>query len=474
MLAANEYTALVPIEPGGGKTALATLAIKNSGAQVALIIAPKNTIRNAWEPTVKAVLGQEARVIGKDRKAHREAESDLQWGVPGVYITTHQYFTRADVSQWYGDLAVVDEGHRLGAAGKKGQRKLSGYTAKDPEPLSQRFPMRLVMSGTPFRHSFERAWGLMRFLWPELDRPGQIADRDHYRWKLKRMTQKKISVFDPRIKKRKTVTQFLDERNPGELISQAPCVVQHFRRRRCCVHHPQGFLQHDEPNVIEREVELSATQKKSINQLKKHYMTWLGGNPLVTELDITKRIRIRQFVLGVPTLTPREDDPDEVDVTFDVNCESPMLDEVLDILETLDEGEPVLVLLESQKFAEVATQRLNEAGYSAFEFSGQTTKDRDAHLATFGQPGGHQVCVGVLAAIGEGTDGLQKVCNTEIWLQRADATTNLQSEARTDRMGCKGQTQRFILFDSEGVNSGEWESEALKRTSIQASTTRVS
>ena len=116
--------------------------------------------------------------------------------------------------------------------------------------------------------------------------------------------------------------------------------------------------------------------------------------------------------------------------------------------------------------------RLNSNGYTAFEYSGKTVKTRDQNLKTFGTPEGHQVLVGILSAVGTGTDSLQHRSNTEIWLQRADPTTNQQGEARLDRMNGRGQVQRFILEDDAGIASGKWFKDLERQARMIQSTTR--
>ena len=272
----------------------------------------------------------------------------------------------------------------------------------------------------------------------------------------------------------KKVKNWLGETEPGRLVAEVPCVVQHFRRRNCCPAHPTGFLTHEEPTVSKVTYELSANQKKAIKQLQASGMTWLADHPLVAELPITQVLRVRQVCLGEPTLTPfvNDEGEEEVVVGFDADCNSPALDAVLELMDSFDEGEPVVIFLESQKFAEVTVNRLNSNGYTAFEYSGKTVKTRDQNLKTFGTPEGHQVLVGILSAVGTGTDSLQHRSNTEIWLQRADPTTNQQGEARLDRMNGRGQVQRFILEDDAGIASGKWFKDLERQARMIQSTTR--
>lgn len=487
-LRANNYTALLNIDPGGTKTAISAMAIRDSGAKVTLVCAPKNTFTTAWIPTVRDVLGVEARVIGNGPKAERVAMADFELGVPGVYLVTPQLLARSDTSNWAGDFLVIDECHKTATPKSKAQRVVGGFTAADGEPLGARFEHRLALSGTPIRQNFENMWSLMRFLWPELDNAGQIADHAYYRWLADRMVYDEVvTAFewvpirpnvpypsDARVKvvdgvkcwgKVKRAKKWLAEAEPGRMVREMPCVITHFRRERCCEWHPNGFLSLEEPQVLERVVELHPAQKKAIRELEEHYVTWLGENPLVTELTITQQQRIRQVCLGVPAV--ELGDEGQASVTFDEDCVSPFIAALLDILVTVPE-EPVVVFLDSQKFASVVTARLNRAGISAAEYSGATVKDRDEYLRKFGAE--YRVLVGVTSAVGEGTDGLQHKSSTEVWMETpVSLTMQTQGRARLDRMGQAKQVQRFVLLDSEGYAEGRVSSLLEKQLKVNAS-----
>src|SRR5699024_563337 len=341
---------------------------------------------------------------GRSRKAEKQALLEFEMGFPGIYLVTPQLFTRSDVSQWAGDLVICDEIHMLGKPGAVGQKKLSGYHSPAiDKPISQRFAMRIALSGTPMRNTFDRMWSVTRFLWPELNKRGEIAAINHYMWKADRMTSAEIVTgFDRDRGERKTAKKWLREREPGRLLSEMPCVVGHYRRERCCEYHPEGFLPLEEPQVITREVELTTPQKKAIQELQDHAITWLEDNPLVSKLPITTLTRIRQLCLGEPTVTWEADEEtgeDIMHVDFDEDCKSPMIDETLSILESLDEGENVVVYMESSKFASVMTERLRNEGYKTMLYSGQVdSRQRNEELRRFGTPEGAQVLVGVLSA----------------------------------------------------------------------------
>ena len=208
----------------------------------------------------------------------------------------------------------------------------------------------------------------------------------------------------------------------------------------------------DLPSVVheKRVVQLSPQQKKIYKKLEKDLVVWLGDNPLVTEVPITTRVRLRQITLGVPVIN------DEGTVTFEEDCASSKLDEMFEIMNDLPDGEPLLILTHSQKFAHVATARLNARGISAFEWSGaKSQKLRDEALEQF-KHGGLQAIVGVISAIGEGTDGLQTRCSTMIWLSKDDnRLLNEQAAGRLDRRGQKSSVLSFDIIAEETYDEGQ-------------------
>lgn len=446
------YTALVNAAPGAGKTVIAIEAALRSDAEVILIIAPLSTHDSAWKRTVEGQTeGQQTvRKIGAGTKAERAALEDMLSQKPGWYITTPQWFTRADITDWQLDMTIADEVHALGNAGKKGSVQLVGTTSGDQsKSLTVRSKYRLALSGTPARNKFERMWTICRFLWPDrLD----IARPSYYTWLTQHMLHARVFTgLHPKTRKPQYAKIWKRERNPGNLFSRMPCVIQHFRREQCCRFHPEGFLKWDEPQVLEHVVPLSIKQKKAIRELEEQYLTWLDDNPLVVEIPLTVQQRVRQMCLGVP-----EFDADDR-LVFAPDCESPFADELESILEKLDDNEPVIVYMESQRFAAALTERLNRNGWSAFEFSGATTKTRSKNLQTFGREGGHQIMVAVLSSVAQGTDGLQSVASTEVWLETStDQVMNEQAEARLDRTGAKAQVQRYYVRDSLGYAAGRF------------------
>lgn len=474
---ANNYTALVNSQTGAGKTSSSLFAVKESGSDVTLVIAPEQTHGSAWLPTAPKILGFEGRVIGNKNKATKAAMTDFELGFPGLYVCTPELFTRSDISSWQGDMLIVDEAHKLANPGSKGQRKLGGYVKSDGVPLAQKFDGKLMLSGTMLRNRFEYAWSHSRALWPELYRRGEIAYDNFWTWQADRMIYETITtgvdwfpvswetynsrgeswgkVIDgvPHLGNQKTARKYLSEAEPGRWVNEAPCVITHLKRERCCEFHPEGFMSLEKPLVKREVISLAPAQKKAIRELEDHMMTWLTDNPLVVDIPLTKATRIRQFTLGVPTVT--YDEADNADVSFAEDCVSPFYNRLEEFLQEEVPDENVVVFVDSQRFAAVVTARLNKAGIPAFEFSGQTRATRMADAEQFGSK--YRVVVGVLAAIAEGLDLLQTTASTEVWLASStDETLNEQARGRLDRMGQRKQVFRLELVDDLGLAEGRY------------------
>lgn len=459
-LKSANYRALLNMGTGSGKTAETLFAVRESQPTTTLIIAPEQTHYSAWLPTIEKILDTEGRIIGNNTKAKKTALFDLEMGLGGVFLCTPELFTRADVTDWRGDFLAVDESHKLSTPKSKGQRKLSGYHVSDGEPLARRFDARLFLSGTPLRNRFELSWSYGRALWPELYQRGQISHDNFYMWQADRMEYQNVYTNQRDANgNAKVVKQYLSESQPGRWISEAPCVITHLKRENCCPYHPSGYLSLEEPTVKREVITLHPAQKKAIKEMEDHMMTYLGDNPLVVDIPLTKATRIRQLSLGVPTVTYDEDD--KAEVNFAPDCISPFYNRLEEFLTEEVPDENVVIFVDSQRFAKVVTDRLNSRGIPAFEFSGQTRNVRTEQANQFGTK--YRVLVGVLAAIAEGYDGLQKVSNTEVWLSRStDETINEQAEGRLFRIGQNRQVFRLELVDDLGLAEGRY-SEALEK-----------
>lgn len=411
----NHGTGIVATQVGGGKTLIAVEVAKRLNTGVNVIIAPKGTHKRAWQRTIEMQVPDAEIKYVNSTKIGQEAFTQLEAGVDGWYLMTPEFFRQF---HWKGvapELAVFDEIHRASNRKSKTAKMLHTFKAK----------RRIGLSGTIAGNKIEGIWSVLKWVYPEL------AGKSFWAW---------VNIY------LKTETDYfagvvvVGEKKPGAIIAEIPCYIRHLKRDKCCEHHPDG-MDADLPNMVsmQRLVQLSPEQKKIYKKLEKDLLVWLGENPLVTEVPVATRIRLRQITLGVPQVS-------EIgEVSFALDCKSSKLDELMSILDDHPEGEAMLILTHSQKFAEVTTNRLQAKGYSAFEWSGQVSqKVRDQALEDFIE-GKIQFIVAVIAAIGEGTDGLQERCSTVVWLSKDD--NRLLNEQAAGRLDRRGQKQAVVSYD---------------------------
>lgn len=472
----HDGTGAIAADTGAGKTLIMAETLARSGARTKFIIAPQGTHKKVWRRTIIGDYNDdgvwedgrdpEARVrrIAGDADG-KQAMSDLELGEPGYYLMTPQLFTRWKPEHVMSDYMVVDEAHLLGnrdAAGGKLLRKMASVAGS-----------RAAMSGTLDGNRFENRWNIMRFLWPHLDGPGQIADISANRW-IDTFCRTEYDHFAPGNRK------VVGELYSGQVATLAPLWCQHFKRAECCEFHlateeypTGGFLAHlPEPIVIRETVELTAGQKRAMTQMQKDYLSYLDlateewlalpkeerkKRALVTKMPIVRETRLSQMTLAMPSIVPRPAKPDALsvqtevdgkpftqacddrgiplwDVVFAPDAESPKFDRLVEIYRKHEE--PIVAATNSQKFAELAVNRLNAMGIRAFEWSGNFTQtQRDAALDDL-KAGRLDIIVGVTAAIGTGIDGLQDAAGIAVSLNKDRNITNeVQFEGRLDRRG---------------------------------------
>lgn len=453
-LLAHDATGALVAETGAGKTVIGAETMRRTGVPTKLVIAPLGTHKDVWERTILE-LDPEARVrqvSGTD--PGKQAMSDLEWGEPGYYLMTPQLFTRWKPLHLRPDLMLVDEAHMLGNRDSAGGKTLMKMQAGH----------RMVASGTLFRNRFETVWTFLRWMYPDRNDQRDIADISANRW-IDTYCATEYSPFAPG---NRIVT---GELVPGTIANLVPCWRQHFKRAECCEFHPEGFLAHvPEPIVIRETVELTGGQKRAMKQMQKDYLSYLElatdewmalpkderkKKALVTNMPIVRETRLAQMTLAMPSILPRPwkkkgpyiELPDGFkqavaerdnfplwDVVFAPDADSPKLDALIRIIEKVQE--PIVAATSSQKFAELAVNRLNAKGIRAFEWSSSASAAaRDEAKAKL-KNGELDIIIGVTEAIGTGIDGLQDASGVLVSLNKSrDLTSEIQLEGRLDRRG---------------------------------------
>lgn len=427
-LIANNGTGIVATQVGGGKTLIAVEVAKRLKTQTNFVIAPKGTHKRAWERTIREQIPN-ARVCYINSSAEgKQAFLDMKAGEAGWYLISPEFFRNIHWAGIEPDFAVFDEIHRASNRQSKTAKSLHTLKAK----------RRLGMSGTIAGNRIDGFWAVLRWVYPE------VSGRSFWGW-VEKYCETRYDFFAGKMVDR--------EKRPGIIVESIPCYIRHLKRERCCDLHPDG-VDNELPPIQEeiRTVELLPAQRKIYKKLEKDLFVWLGENPLAVDAPVAVRTRLRQITLGVPMI-----DEETQEVTFAEDCESTKLNELLQIISDHPEGEQMLILTHSQKFANVTKKRLESKGYTAFEWSGQANqKARDKALEDF-IAGDIQFIVAVISAIGEGTDGLQEAANIVVWLSKDDnRLLNEQAAGRLDRRGQKRSVISYEIIAEETYDEGQF------------------
>ena len=386
---------------GSGKTLMGVEVAKCISAKTVLIIGPLNTYWGWWD-TIQRQTDYASSITKIDStKSGTQALANLQAGIEGWYFIGREYFRTKDWSKFKPDMVMVDEAHFAQNRNSKSFKTLMKLNAG----------FKLSMSGTPFGNRFEGAWAVTRWLWPT------IVPKGFWSWAMDYC----ILGYSPF-----TRHEIQGELEPGKFASILPCYVRI---------EPDHKLE-----VVEetRYVDLLPTQRKIYDKLEKDLVVWLEDNPLVVEVPIATRVRLRQITLAVPTLN------EEGEVIFADDAKSTKYQALQEIIED-NPTDQMLILTDSQKYASLVVNRLNAKQKVAFEWSGKANQaQREAAKQAFIK-GDCRYIVAVVPAIAEGVDGLQDVCSTIVWLSHSDS--NLMNQQVIDRIRRRGQKEVVKIYD---------------------------
>jgi hypothetical protein len=450
---------------GGGKTATAVQAVIEVATAakrglVVLIVAPLNT-QDGWDRTIKMLAGpdQHLKFVTSSKP---ENIIGLREGIPGWYFGGWEFLRQFSLDACPIDFLIGDEIHR--AQNRKSDSFLMfSYAAN---AVARRGGWRMTLSATPYGNRPAGAFGVAHSLWPD-----RKDLKFHAFWPFVENYVGKVynqygGVYEPS----------KSERLPGGIARAMPCYWRHEQDFACCEYHPRG-IQEDLPRRVTHQigVDLSATQRKIYDELERRMFAWVEEHdtPIQTHgYPLVLGTRLRQVCLAVPTpemvrllkSNPdgTQDESEVMKLRFADGCTSTKIDAVMDIMADVPEGERVLILTHSAGIIPAIVARLAKAKVRAEGWYGAvnaTNRQRikDSFIQHAPQNGGDgsgvQVIVAQIGAIGEGVDGLQWACSTEIWFSLTNnGVLNTQAAGRLVR---DGQTRAVNSYSLEARDTIE-------------------
>lgn len=412
--------ALNAAEMGFGKTLVAIETMLNLGAQTVLISAPLH-VRYSWEDTIERQTNYAIpfRWINNSNKAGKEALESLKRGDAGFYFIGRELFRLSDWRGVFIDGVIHDECATLASLQSGGKKTRSrGYDVAFD--LRHRTKYTIAQSATWFGSSFERAWSIGRILWPD------TVERNFYRWTME-FAKSEYDPFTPNQRK------IVGEKHPGAFANSLPCYVN-----------PPASTNLDKPVLEDIFVDLSRSQRKLYDDFEEKGVVWLKEHPMVADVPIVQRIRLRQLTLAECDLAEagRLDDNGNpvMQVIFRPNAKSSKFDALKELLADIPD-EKVVIATDSAKYARMVAARL---GSDAFAWTGEATqKEREAAKGKFTK-GSLKYIVAVQKAIADGTDGLQAACHILVVMSEDDSP--VMNSQLIGRLRRQGQEHRVLVY----------------------------
>lgn len=424
---------LIASEMGTGKTHEG-IALDNYWYKVAktkgptLVIAPINT----WTSWVDKYAWQspetEVFVIDrKDRKAFIEA---IKEGKADVFIM------HWDALRLMPELAkikfltvIADEVHRA-----------ANRTSQATQAL-KKIPTvhKLGMSGTMSGDQPHNLWSVLNWAWPKT--------YTSY-WKFR-----KHHVIEEASKGRGDYKVITGVKNVESLKREmSPWYVRHLKKEQCCEHHPDGVMGYLPDKVYDRIwVELSPTQRRVYTQMKEQMVAWVNEHddtPLVASIAVAQLTRLSQIALATPEIRiekrrKRDGSEYEASVVY-LKLPSSKIDALLERLKD-NPDKKFVIWSASKKMCYLLQNHLEQHKIGSHVLSGDTPQAQRDTMVKRWETDDKQCFIGVIAAAGEGIDGLQNTTDTCIFLDRSWVTKdNKQAEDRLHRPGQEGEFVHVI------------------------------
>jgi SNF2 family DNA or RNA helicase len=389
-----------------GKTLVTVEWAKRKGINTAIIVAPLNTFES-WRREFKSQWPDMPVYFLKNDSKNVIAFKYLHEQKRGIYLIGWEMMRTGAITGERADLAVADETH-----------KQANFNKSDQSVLIREFDSKykIALSGTPAGNRPDGIFGTLNWLWPK-------KYSSYWKWCEKYW----------RSLRNGSVITLVREIEPGAIVRDIPM----FTRRLVKDHRADMPKRLPE---IEIPVDLTPGQWKLYNRLAKEAGVWVGDEDsddevsfISTSVKLVEDMRLREIALAVPSMVDGK-------VTFKENAKSSKISALLEVLdnpELQDQG--FLVLTHSAKVVPVIVAQLAKKGIKAYGFTGDTklgdeVGQRQWLLDSLGSE--YRVLVAGIAAIAEGTDGLQHKCHNMFWLSKhPNWTLNTQAGQRLDRPG---------------------------------------
>ena len=435
-------------EPRLGKTYQALAAVVESGAESVLIACPRTAVRSVWYRKIKELIGEEAFVAQGDhatreyiieqfhktpgprfliinkemvriRRMYRcminqkgeptsfilqdkyQPESKIRPGLKGGCQKKHKHRTR-EYPEFPGlfskpfDMIILDESHHLLATTK---HVISGGISQGrlgamKLPLAPN-GIKLASSGTPFRSSNLKAWGVLNWLRPDIFSSfWRFAEEN---WGTTPTGFQGAKVIG---KDLKDEAKFQDLLRPYYLARTKAQVAPHLKPIEYAGSHPPGHPDGPVGVYLDMVTESGMTTKqgKAYKQMEELGLATLASGKRLTANGVLAELtRLKQFSSAYGTWRMDQFYPEQP------SCKLDWILDFLDEREALD-GK-VVIASQFTKFVKFYAKHIKAAGWPVVTITGETNDQRRLDVQDlFMRPDGPRVCIINMYAGGEAID----------------------------------------------------------------------
>jgi SNF2 family DNA or RNA helicase len=410
---------------------------KHQGEKIRTLIVAPLSVLSVWEehyqryaPELKLI-----KIDPKDRPTFVAATLRQKHDVYICHWESLRLMPELRKMVW--DHLIGDEVHRIGnrktqmtQSFKKIRASMkSGYTGTPPQP--------------------ENLWSILNWLYPR-----QWISFWRFRETYVDVEKEEIYVRgQPRI-----VEKIKGVRNEKDLQAR---IYPYFIRRQ----KSQVLSDLPEKTYSRIWVDLTPQQRRAYDQMRKHMLAWVGAHenePIAAPVVVAQLVRLQQFSGAYGELVPQPDGT----IKYRLAEPSTKLDDVMDILESMNEKDSLVVFSQSKQMVNLLARRLHAAKITYGLLTGDVKEsDRGRVVADF-QAGRVRVFAGTIAAGGVGIT-LTKASRV-VFLDRTwSALANRQAEDRLHRIGQKNAVQVIDIMARNTVDLGRFEQFTLKWSHIQ-------
>lgn len=297
------------------------------------------------------------------------------------------------------EILVCDESHRL----KDSQAKRS----KAIYPLCQGADRRFLLTGTPVPNSLLDLFGQYKALDPTILGSGFWSFRSRYFYDRNAGRQFSFPDWTPQAWAAKEI---------GEKLQATSLQVT----RAECLDLPPLTL-------IPVPCEMSASQKKAYEDMKRDFVTEVKGMIMSSEFEMVKTLRMQQILAG---FVQPDENPKPVWMS-----DVPRLDALLENIEAIGDQKQIIWTVfrpTYQRISEELTKRNIKHTFLTGEQTNDAQKQANKKLFTEGDA---QILIANPAAAGEGIDGLQIAKYAHFYMRGWSLLHYLQALARNYRGG---------------------------------------